>query len=281
MTEKEIVLYVIIPVGIAIGTAILFAICRWIKSKISKDHLIIKEIKSISDKDINGFIDLYNKRIVEDVRICAEQIVDFIDPNPNDNIFHHLYILKHKNIVVGFIKFMVSKVNNYLFIAYVAIDKTDNLALNKGIKMMLDRIINKFIRVKNRVKNIYTEIERGTNNGITTALSKSISRRLNSYKLTAYALNFDYIQPNMPDDNYGEIKEQILTLIWIPCHKINKNFLAKKEVINICKMLYKDIYLPSCSCSNCCEPYKKYLDNICKEYSSNLNKKIKLVSLRN
>ena len=281
MTEKEIVLYVIIPFGITIVSGILFALCRWLKSRFSKERLKMKEIKSISDKDINGFIELYNNRIADDVRICAEQIIDFIDPNPTDNVLHHLYVLKNKNKVVGFIKFMVSKDSNYLFIAYIAIDKDDSLAVNNGVKIMIDKIIKKFVKRKNGIENIYTEIERGTNNGYTTALSKAISRRINNYNIPAYILKFDYVQPNMPDENYGAIKEHILTLIWISNKKITKKFLTKRETINICKMIYKDIYLPSCKCSNCCESYSKYLDEICKRYNQNLNKKIELLPLNN
>lgn len=281
MTEKEILVYIIIPFGITIVSTILFAIFRWLKSKISKDRLKIKEIKSIADKDINGFIELYNNRIADNVRICAEQIVGFIDPDLSDKVFHHLYILKNKDKVVGFIKFMISKINDYLFIAYIAIDKSDCLAVNSGVKIMIDKVIKKYVSGRKGVKNIYTEIERGTNNGYITALSKAISRRINAYKLHAYILKFDYIQPNMPDDNYGKIKERILTLIWIPNYEISKKFITKRETINLCKMLYEDIYLPSCKCSNCCDSYGKYLENICKTYNQNVNRRIELLPLNN
>lgn len=279
MEEKEILIHIVIPLGITILSTILFAICKWLKSKISKDRLKIKEIKSAFDKDINGFIELYNKRIVNEVRICAEQIVDFIDDYSADSVSHHLYILKNKNKVVGFVKFMVSKTSNYLFIAYIAIDKSDSLAVNNGVKIMIDRIIKKFIKGKKGVKNIYTEIERGTNNGYTTALSKAISRRAKEYKLTAYILKFDYIQPNIPNENYGKIPEHILSLIWIPHYEVTKKFFTKKEAIRICKMIYSDVYLPSCKCFNCYESYGKYLENICKNYNSNLDKKIDLIML--
>lgn len=85
--------------------------------------LYVKEIKKITDRDIERFVELYNERIDESLRICVEEILQFVGQPSNSSIQHHLYLCKKIDKPVGFMKFMISKEHKYIFVAYVAIDK--------------------------------------------------------------------------------------------------------------------------------------------------------------
>lgn len=279
MDFKDVLLYIIIPIFVAITSSSILTIFHFLKLKFFKEHLVIKEVKSSADNDINEFIKLYNDRISEKLRICAEQIVEFTDNNCNDGIEHHLVVCKHKETVVGFIKIIVSEPHHFVFIAYIAIDKTDSLALKYGVSSLAGYVLKKYFKKDKNIYYIFTEIERSDKNGLITPLYKNISRRSKNYDLNSYLINFDYIQPNMPDDNYNSTNEDILSLIWIPKIKPCKNELSKKTVIDFCKNIYNDIYLPSCNESNCSKSYTKYLDNLYTKYDKTLPDKVKIVNM--
>jgi hypothetical protein len=278
MSGYDILVYIIIPIGVTILTTAIIALTKLVSTKLISNRLIVKEITKISDKDINQFIDLYNKRISSDIRICAEQIVDFSSFGGNTDIKHHLYVCKDKDNVVAFVKLMTSTSKKYVFIAYIAIDDTDLLAIRSGVNLLINHTIKKHIKKENNIQ-LFTEIERGSQNGYITRLSKVIARRSREFGYNAYFLKFDYIQPNMPDENYNNVNEHVLSLIWIPINKPKRNYLLKKEVIDICRNLYFDIYYPSCDCTNCCDSYRAYLEKILKLYEKNLPKRIEIESL--
>lgn len=276
MKFDDVLNYVILPLTVALLASALGALSKWLISKASKDKIKVKEIRSEKDKDINEFAQLYNSRIAPEIRICVEQIIEFVTFKNDDDILHHLYICKNKENVVGFIKIIESLSKKYIFIAYIAINESDSLARKDGVKSLIDYVIKKHIKHKDEKIQIFTEIERGANNGYVTKLSKMIARRTRAYGYDAYSLKFDYIQPNMPDEAYENKNEHVLSLIWIPCYKITKPYLTKTEVINICKNLYFDIYSPSCNCSNNCSSYKEYLRGILSQYHSSLPKRIQI-----
>ncbi len=278
MDTKDIIIYIVLPIVVAIISSMIIAFFKWIKPKIFKDYLLVKEIKKSTDADIESFIALYNRRIDENLRICAEQIVDFINKNSNDNIKHHLYVCKHLDQVVGFIKIIISNQNNYLFIAYIAIDNNDSIAVKEGVSSLIKCVIKKHLK-RTSISQIFTEIERGANNGYMTPLYKHISRICKAQGMISYLIDFDYIQPNMPDDAYNSAQEDILSLIWIPKVAPEKNYIKKNDIITICKNIYEDIYLPSCKQSNCCPNYKKYLNTLYLKYKNEIPSKVKLISM--
>lgn len=279
MNFNDVILYIIIPIFVAIFSSSILAVFHFLKPHFFKEHLVIKELKSSADNDINEFVKLYNDRISEKLRICAEQIVEFTDNNFEDGIEHHLIVCKHKETVVGFIKVIVSEVHHFIFIAYIAIDKTDHLALKYGVSSLACYVLKKYFRKNKHIDNIFTEIERTDTNGIITPLYKNIGRRSKNFELNSYLINFDYIQPNMPDDNYNSTNEDILSLIWIPKNKPTNNELSKQEVIDFCKNIYNDIYLPSCKETNCSDNYTKYLNSLYLKYNESLCDKIKIINM--
>lgn len=245
-----------------------------------KSFLRVKEIKKTTSSEIEDFINLYNLRIKESLRICAEEIVHFIEKREGEAVEHHLYVCKKFNQIVGFIKFMYSEQNKYIFIAYVAIDKDDSIARRYALKLMLKKLFKKYIKKKKAVK-ILTEIERGANGGYTTALAKVIDRHAKRFKKQCYIVDFDYMQPSMPDDNFGDISEEILSLAYIPIYSLANTRISKNELLEILQSLYFEIYYPSCNhVTSCdCNNYNIYLENIMDLYKSSLPEYINLIEI--
>ena len=242
--------------------------------------LYIKEIKKKTSREINEFIDLYNTRIKSDVKICAEEIIYFINNTNDDDVEHHLYICKKFNKTVGFIKFMISATQKMIFIAYVGIDKKDKTANKYGFKFMIKKLSKKYF--KSEVANcIVTEIERNPSGGYITSLSKLIARYSSDLKKQSFFIDFDYIQPNMPNNDFEKTNEQLLTLVYIPYHAKRNNIIPKENLLNILHTIYFDIYCPSCNEVSCCDctQYNEYLEEIMSIYRNDLSENINLIKM--
>ncbi len=264
------------PFIVAIAVAIVSAIGNFI---FNNKLLYVKEIRKSTDSDVALFVELYNKRIKKEFRICAEEILSYIGKHDECDIQHHLYICKKWDKVVGFIKFMVSKSNKYIFVAYIAIDNNDSAAKKKGVKLLLKKMCKKYFKSRFADK-IFIEAERGAS-GYHSSFSKLVTRYADSKKKRAYILNFDYIQPNMPDDDYTSVAEEKMSLMMVPYYLPSHETISLNKLLEIIHMIYYDIYCPSCnSLTNCCEiDYSKYLETLIDKYKKHLPQTIEMISL--
>lgn len=239
----------------------------------------IKELKKYTDSEIEGFKNLYNSTIKESLRINAEEILQFLDKRHEMNIEHHLYICKKFNKVVGFVKFMYSQDYNYIFIAYIAIDKNDFIAKKYAVNFLVRKIYKKFLKNK-KAEKVLAEIECSANGGHITSLAKQINRYAKKYKKQCYVVDLEYMQPSMPDDNYDGVNEEILSLVYIPMLGLSNEHISKSELLNLIKSIYFDIYYPSCNrITGCdCNNYNNYLLQIINLYS-NLPEYIDLIKV--
>lgn len=245
-----------------------------------KSILHVKEIKKPTDSEIDEFVSLYNCRIKENLRICAEEILQFIDERKGGVIEHHLYVCKKLNKTVGFVKFMFSSSSHYVFIAYVAIDKTDSIAKKYGMNIMIQKIYKKYFKKKNATI-LLTEIDRASNQGKITALAKLISRYAKKYNKQTYIVNFDYRQPSMPNDDFEGVDSQLLSLVYIPKYALANYRISKRELLVLLQSIYFEIYYPSCNeiTGYNCDEYNEYLESIMKLYDSELPDYIELIRI--
>lgn len=242
--------------------------------------LYVREIKKVMDNDIDSFKELYYKRIDEKYRICAEEILSFLGKNKDNAVQHHLYICKKWNKTVGFIKFMVSKPKKYIFVAYAAIDKDDKTAKRYGMNILASVALKKYFK-RDKIDRIIIETQKGANGKMCSAFTKVISRYAIGNKKNAYICNFNYIQPNMPDDDYNITPEEHMTLVTIPYYKPSHMSISKGDLIDLIRTVYFDIYAPSCNgVTNCCEvDYGQYLNSLLKVYDWELLDDIELLSM--
>ena len=241
--------------------------------------LYVKEIKKITDRDIERFVELYNERIDESLRICVEEILQFVGQPSNSSIQHHLYLCKKIDKPVGFMKFMISKEHKYIFVAYVAIDKKDKTALEYGTKKLNKKLVRKYFN-KNNATCIITEVEEADNGSHRSAMSLLVSRYAKSFGKKCYYVDIPYIQPHMPDDHSKQTEEQLLALLYIPYYEKVNNCMPKAELLSILESIYFDIYAPSCDpTTGCdCDAYNQYLSKILDMYKDS-DEYVKLIPI--
>lgn len=244
------------------------------------NHLSVKEISKITDTDISGFKQLYNQTINEELRIDPEEILKFVGKDGTNRVEHHLYICKHKEQVVGFMKFMYSPDLRCIFMAYVAIDRNDSLANNYGVKKLSKKVVKHYFK-NGKANSFITEITRSNNDDYNTSLSKQIARYARMYHLEAYYINAPYyIQPVMPDCKDSTTKEDLLSLIYIPYSSPTVKNISKESFLRFIRFIYLDIYAPCCKSSiNDCSDYTMYLDKLINDYRNDCPDSIELISL--
>lgn len=251
----------------------------FVTKSIFDNALTVKEIKNVNDRDIEGFCNLYNSRIKDELRIDVEEILQFIGRNSNSNVKHHLLICKHKGNVVGFLKFMISNPEKYLFIAYIAIDNKNKQALNHGVEKMIRKTVRKYFKPK-RASIMITEIEQGERGKYYTVLARLISRYAKRYKLNAYYIDCPYIQPQMPGEESNPTPEDFLSLIYVPYYNLENQVITKQDFLDIINFIYFGIYGPSCNSLMCdCKSYNQYLMNLVNEYRQSYSDYITLYPL--
>lgn len=248
--------YIWIPVVVPVCVAI-------IKFIFLDKLLYVKEIRRITDNDVEQFKRLYNERIDQSLRICVEEILHFVDRKPISSIEHHLYVCKKIHKTVGFMKFMISKEHKYIFVAYVAIDNSDKAALEYGMKILNKKLAKKYFNPQTATC-ILTEIKEAENGAYRNAMSLLVSRYARSLGKKCYFVDIPYIQPQMSDDNSEPTAEEFLSLLYIPYYEKATNFIPKGEIVSIIESIYFDIYSPSCDPSLGCnqEAYNEYLAKI-------------------
>ena len=242
--------------------------------------LYVKEIKKQTDSDIEQFVELYNERIDESIRICSEGILQYVGQSPNNSIEHHLYICKKINKTIGFLKFMISREQKYIFVAYIAIDKTDKVAKKYGAKILTRKLAKKYFKPQNATC-VIIETEQAEDGSFKTALVRRIARYAKLIGKKSYFLDIPYIQPQMPDDQNHMIEDKFLSLLYIPFYDRESNRLSKTELLRIIESIYLEIYAPSCDPSvGCnCDEYSNYLSEIISMYNNDLGDYIKLISI--
>lgn len=238
----------------------------------------VKEVKKNVGPEAEEFKKLYNDRVKDNLKICAEEILHFINMRSKREIEHHLYVCKKFNKTIGFIKFMYSEYFRYIFIAYAAIDNEDKVANKYGATLMLKKINKKYFNT-NKAYVLLTEIERPQNGGYLNGMIKLISRYAKKNNKRAYICDFEYFQLAMPDDDFFCSNEELLTLVYIPKNIMECDRISKDDLIRIIHFIYFEIYYPSCKNikPQGYENYESYIDDIIQMYRETLPDYIKLI----
>ena len=239
-----------------------------------KKHIYVREIRDPESYDAKQFMELYYKMIPQNLQISAAIILDFVGNQKYCDIVHHLFVCKRNDKVVGFIKIMICERLRYLFIAYLGIDQGDFYAKSKGMYKLLKKVVNRYS--KKMKLNIIAEI---SNTPMKNLAMRSLIRRYSKeFGRISYTIDADYLQPKMPDTKNESDNEEFLTLLYIPFLRLSNNIVSKDELCAIISSIYYDIYAPSCSIINGCDPqeYNKYLGEILKLLKESYDNIIKL-----
>jgi len=247
----------IITIATGVTTAVVSKlIYDYIKSK----RIRIKEIKSSKDPDLNGFLDLYNTLINDEIRIDASEIIRWIDEDQvlrktkSHKYYHYLFVGKLGKEIVSFIKFMYRTDSKYLFIAYYGVNTNIEQARLFAAPLMMRTLLHLLQKELKDCKAVLCEVQK-PQAWLDQAENNKRKARLRLFKETARMLNFrlfeidfEYLQPEMEiEPNQQPSSEESMILLYAPIRDeipLSRQ-LPKEKLLEILAFIYLQIYRPT------------------------------------
>jgi hypothetical protein len=203
-----------------------------------RNRIKVKLVSKINDPDLDDFIELYEDVLDENIRITPEEIKRFVgkhEPECNSTLCDFLFFCKRDDSLLGFLKTIYCHQTKILFIAYLGIDKTSDIARKHATNSMLSYLA-KFIKKKLKdCEVVFFEVEQPKENAKKSKaiarlrLFRSAAERL---KLFGHQISFNYVQPEMPTD-VGSTSEEKTVLVFIPRNSPRKTQISKDDLEDV------------------------------------------------
>jgi hypothetical protein len=257
--------------------------------KISR-RVYVKLVTDQNDPDIDNFVELYNEVIDECARIAPEEIIKFIgnhEPKLGSTLCDYLFLCKSGKKLLGFLKVIYCTESNFLFVAYLGIDKSIDEARKEAVNCLFSHLA-KFIEKRLKVcRAIFFEIalQDKQSNLSRNARIRTFKAAVERLQLPCYQVGIDYIQPEMPSD-CGSIEEEQTTLLYalFDYQKIGSRlnlrdkFIDKRELMQSLNFIYMKIYSRVYDEDNeLNQVYRAYLSDIMRKYEQVLPQRIPLI----
>ena len=241
----------------------------------------VKLVSNPNDVLIDDFILLYDEVIEENTRILPEEITKFIGnskPTEKVKLCDYLYFCTKEKKLIGFLKFMYCHKENYLFIAYLGIDKKNEIARQEASIALYGKLQKLLKKDFKNCKAIFFEVENSTNGQTSCKAKKRLFKNATSrFNLPFYIFDFDYVQPEMPSDNQS-IMEEKSELMFVPLGRnLNRHTSVSKEsMLEYLHFIYQKIYGRVHEDRDLNTIYQNYLDELLNKYEQTLPNKILL-----
>jgi len=245
-----------------------------------KKRITYKKIKSKNDKDIIPFIHLYQNVIDEHIRIRSEELIKFINRPVLDGLDDNLLIWKKAGKIVSFVKFIYLEDIDAVFLAYFGYDKTDNEIRQISSEFMVNDFLVYIKKKYKRCKYVFFEAESHRTSILLKqkkqyGLLKLFKMMIAKMGMDLYEIDFDYLQPEMPDIYDGFVREVPMSLAFIPI-RFEKKYIHKDDLLKLLEILYLKIYSRTYENDEFYELYLDYLREILIKYEGRLASVIKL-----
>lgn len=272
--------------GAVVGGLITYWVYEWYKGR-----TYVKRISKVDDKDIDGFLDLYDRLFDESVRLSPEEILRWIEQDRlggrgKSRIRRdYLLVCKIGDKVVGFLKAIYSYRSRYMFVAYYGVDKRSPQARAIASTVLVRALLKLVQRDIKDCQGLVFEVEapdpslaksENARRKARIRLFKEVARR---WHYRVYGIGITYLQPEMPTDP-GEVAEETrLELLYLPLgQNVRRGSLTKAQVINILQFIYLEIYSPSFEGDpGRHEQYQLYLRSLLRRYESGLHRRVPLI----
>jgi len=230
----------------------------------------LKRITDENDPDLSVLLTIYNSCFQADKNVSEEFIIRnlFYD---SENHKPYLFVLKTINKITGIADVSYFCKQRRLFISYIGVyhykSVGDQMIYTHNI---VEGLMNYFSENNLIIEDIIFETQE-------ERIFRYFNRILKSrFKLKAYKLCFNYIQPEMMADNNSGVTDELpALLIYVPIkkHTVLKT-ISKRQVLKIIDFLHKNIYHDITDKS--IEEHTKYLNNLYVNYENSLPEKIEV-----
>lgn len=255
----------------------------------SRTVVRVKILTKSTDRDIEAFVELYDKLIDGPYRIEPAEIIAWIDEDryrrslKSYSCLHYLLLGKLNGDAVCFLKAMYDRNNKYLFIAYYGIDTT----VKQASKLAAPAIIKRFVGLLNELNDcqaIIFEAEsphsalEGNENKIRKARLRLFKQTAGRLNVKLFRLDFDYLQPHMEVPRGEPSLEERMLLFYAPIDNLVTDQLSKEQVLDILRFVYLQIYRPTFRHDPLKDfAYQSYLHSLLRSYETSLPDCIALV----
>jgi hypothetical protein len=255
-----------------------------------RSRVYVKLVSDKSDPDIDSFVELYNEVIDECARIAPEEIIKFIgnhEPEPGLPLCDYLFLCKSGEQLLGFLKVIYCTENNFLFIAYLGIDKSIGQARKKAVNCLFSHLGRFIEKSLNDCKAILFEValQEKQSRLSPTAKIRAFKTSVERLNLPCYQVGINYIQPEMPTD-CGSLEEEQTTLLytlfnqWKPSGSLSlrTKYIQKADLMRFLEFIYMRIYGRVYSDDpELNQVYRDYLSDLINKYDSELPSRIALL----
>ena len=240
-----------------------------------------KLITKREDINLDDFILLYDEVIEDNTRISPEEILKFIGNHKQSDkikVCDYLYLCIKERKLIGFLKFIYCYKQNYLFIAYLGIDKKNGIARQEASIALYSKLKKMLKKKFKHCKGIFFEVESSRTKG-GVAKMRLFKNAANRNKFECYKIGINYIQPEMPTDK-GSINPEKAELLFIPlgANKNRHTTIHKELVLEYLTFIYKKIYGRVYDDKELNFLYQNYLSELLNDYRNNLPTKIPIDS---
>ena len=239
----------------------------------NNDLVEFKRIPDENDPDLLELLKIYSLLFDANKNAAQEAIIKTLY---GGHEHHHacLFLLKRSGIAFGFADVSYFTKHKMLYISYIGVI-TSVLPGERCIYTLQigEGLLNYFKSKDMQIDEIVFENEN-------EKLYRFFSRVLYSkYKLRAYMIDVEFIQPRILADNSLEITDETaFHLSWIPVNNSTQEFtfMTREKVLSIVRSVYKNIFLEITDGSPRKE-YEKYLEKLINNYNDQLPDSIRLI----
>lgn len=228
------------------------------------ERLCVKRIVDPDDDDLQSICEMQGTQFSDDVADSYEDmrrwVAEALEDGQSD-LIDILLALKEGNLVSGYMYAQYYKSSQYLFVSYIAIDKSSIAAKKEGAQCLYSGLISLCLKHGYAWKAILAEVEESkkkrSNHGKTlmTNFSHAIRKLAPQFGADCrlYRLMVDYVQPILRPDEIIEGRESspemTQWLLYIPrntadviVRQQDKTFIAKDTAADILKNIFLNVY---------------------------------------
>lgn len=218
-----------------------------------RDKIIIKQITSSKDKDIDGIIEIYNELFPDDtIDYSQEEIQDMFDKLDEGEGFRHVKVIdillaaKFRGAVVGFLFCHYYPERKKAIISYIGNDNNGFESKKFVVPALLKYLTHALTKKHKECQYLFFDVAR-PGQQLSDEVNRERIGRINLFmrytrviEKKAYIFKFEYHSPKAYLSD--EVHERPLVLIFIPLKEAIPTTMSKSQLITFLQFIFMDCY---------------------------------------